>query len=379
MRETIGDLFSIVKGHKAPLVFNRPRSGTFRYIQIEDLRPYSERRYVKDDNGVFASTEDILIAWDGANAGTVGWGLEGYAGSTIAILRPIPDKAYTPFFGYFLYSKFHELQANTSGATIPHVNRGYLERLELEIPPLPEQKRIAGILERVDRLRRLRRYACELSDTYLQSVFMEMFGEYLDHDVSSIFADVLNMPLQNGVFENKDRYGSGIPVIWVDNLYHTISIETDDLRKAELNEKTISKYEVLEDDLLFTRSSLVREGVGQINIVPKLMDRTTFECHIIRARVDKNIVEPHYILGLYRSYFGKNAILRRSNTATMTTIGQESLKELPCPIPPLPLQKQFTKIVQKFERLQSQQREAERQAEHLFQTLLHRAFKGELS
>jgi type I restriction enzyme S subunit len=46
--------------------------------------------------------------------------------------------------------------------------------------------------------------------------------------------------------------------------------------------------------------------------------------------------------------------------------------------PPLTLQRQFAHIVRKFERLRAQQREAERQTEHLFQTLLHRAFRGEL-
>ncbi len=45
---------------------------------------------------------------------------------------------------------------------------------------------------------------------------------------------------------------------------------------------------------------------------------------------------------------------------------------------PLPLQEKFAAIVQKFERIRRQQREATRQAEHLFQTLLHRAFRGEL-
>ncbi len=44
--------------------------------------------------------------------------------------------------------------------------------------------------------------------------------------------------------------------------------------------------------------------------------------------------------------------------------------------PPFPLQQQFAEIVQKYGRLRAQQREAERQAEHLFQSLLHRAFWG---
>lgn len=55
------------------------------------------------------------------------------------------------------------------------------------------------------------------------------------------------------------------------------------------------------------------------------------------------------------------------------------VKDLPVSVPPLPLQEKFAQIVQTFERLRTQQREAERQAEHLFQTLLHRAFRGELT
>jgi len=50
----------------------------------------------------------------------------------------------------------------------------------------------------------------------------------------------------------------------------------------------------------------------------------------------------------------------------------------PMIVPPLTLQEKFAQIVQRFERLRAQQREADRQAEHLFQTILHRAFRGEL-
>jgi len=54
------------------------------------------------------------------------------------------------------------------------------------------------------------------------------------------------------------------------------------------------------------------------------------------------------------------------------------IKDLVMPLPPLSLQETFAQIVQRYERLRTQQREAERQAEHLFQTVLHRAFRGEL-
>ncbi len=52
------------------------------------------------------------------------------------------------------------------------------------------------------------------------------------------------------------------------------------------------------------------------------------------------------------------------------------IKDLVIPIPPLPLQQKFARIVRQYERLRSQQREGARQSEHLFQTLLHRGFGG---
>jgi len=65
----------------------------------------------------------------------------------------------------------------TGSAGQKRVPSSFLEEVLIPLPPLPEQKRIAAILEKADRLRRQRHYALELSDTYLQTVFLEMFGD----------------------------------------------------------------------------------------------------------------------------------------------------------------------------------------------------------
>lgn len=257
------------------------------------------------------------------------------------------------------------------------LNQDDILSLKIRLPSLTEQKRVAEQLEQADRVRRTRRYALELTDTFLPAAFLELFGDYLTSERSGTLADVLAQPLNNGVFEKNSVYGDGVPVIWVDNLYHTISIYLENLRRARVSAAQIKKYRVLEGDLLFTRSSLVRDGIGQINIVPALPEPTLFECHVIRARIDRKAVNPFYLLGLYRSPFGKAQILRRANTATMTTISQEALEELPCPLPPLPLQQKFAALVERVERLRAVQRESLRQADHLFASLLHHAFAPE--
>lgn len=262
----------------------------------------------------------------------------------------------------------------TGSAGQKRVPTSFLETARIPLPDLPEQRRIAARLEQVDRLRRTRRYALELTDTFLPSAFIELFSEYFTPESPGVLNDVLAGPLSNGFFGKSSVYGAGVPIIWVDNLYHTVTINMENLRRARVAAEQVDDYRVIEGDLLFTRSSLVREGIGQINIVPHLPEPALFECHVIRARVDRGKVNPFYVLGLYRSSFGKAQILRRANTATMTTISQSALEQLPCPLPPLPLQQKFAALVERVERLRGVQREALRQAEHLFASLLHRAF-----
>ncbi len=154
--KTIGEIVKIYKGNKAENVFEDKCLNALPYLQIEDLRPNSKKKYTDDSSGFVVNERDILIAWDGANAGTVSFGLDGYIGSTLAALRLKTNDYNTAFIGRFLQSKFSYLQENCTGATIPHINRNALESLSLHIPKLDEQKRIAAILDKADRLRRQR-------------------------------------------------------------------------------------------------------------------------------------------------------------------------------------------------------------------------------
>ncbi len=81
------------------------------------------------------------------------------------------------YLWYFL--RFYEprLAQMGKGSTFEAINRDDLESVHVPLPALPEQKRIAARLDKADRLRRSRRYVHELSNSFLQSVFLEMFGD----------------------------------------------------------------------------------------------------------------------------------------------------------------------------------------------------------
>jgi len=132
--------------------------------------------------------------------------------------------------------------------------------------------------------------------------------------------------------------------------------------------ETISKCRVKQGNLILVRSGV---NTGDCALVPSQYDGAYAAYDLV--------IEVDYPLNVYyniliNSEHGKLVIKPLTRRAGQPHINAEQVEELHFPLPPLVLQQKFARIVQQFERLRAQQREAERQAEHLFQTLLHRAF-----
>lgn len=77
----------------------------------------------------------------------------------------------------FLESKAQFLEEQGKGATVKGITLDVLKGLEIPLPPLPEQKRIAAILDKADAIRRKRQQAIQLADDFLRAVFLDMFGD----------------------------------------------------------------------------------------------------------------------------------------------------------------------------------------------------------
>ena len=106
----------------------------------------------------------------------------GFGSTEFHVIRA-GDEIIPEWIYYYLRRKDVRQQAEhrmTGSAGQKRVPSSFLEdELEIPLPLLPEQRRIVAILARADRLRRLRRTALELSDSYLQSVFVQIFGDAL--------------------------------------------------------------------------------------------------------------------------------------------------------------------------------------------------------
>jgi len=249
------------------------------------------------------------------------------------------------------------------------VRKDDLLSLRIPLPPLPEQKRIAAILAKADRLRRLRHTARDLSDTYLQSVFLEMFGDPIQNLRSwpkrmlKRLGKVVTGTTPPSSGEN--MFGGLIPFITPGDL------EVDTLK----TQRFVTEQGAEKSRTVRAGSTMVCCIGATIGKMDKARTLSAFNQQI-NAIEWNNEVDDDF--GLIAMKFYAGVIVARGRSTTLPILKKSEFEKISIPVPPLALQQRFAHIVHKFERLRAQQREAQRQAEHLFQTLLHRAFRGEL-
>ncbi|MBD1826030.1 restriction endonuclease subunit S [Microcoleus vaginatus GB1-A2] len=297
----------------------------------------------------------------------------------VCIIRT--DKTIEPSYLalYISNPDFQMFIANTeSGATRQALTKAQIEDFQVPVPPLEEQKRIVAIAQKADRLRRTRRYALQLSDTYLRSVFLEMFGNPVTNpegwDILPL--NKLCTNITDGTHDTPDRLPSGVPFITSKNI-RPYQMDLTDLEfvSLETHQEIIKRCNPSFGDILYTNI-----GVNVGNAVANRLKFSFSLKNVALLQPNHKILNHLFLESLLNNEIFKRHIIQISSIGgAQKFISLEVLRNISVIKPPLPLQEKFAQIVQKFDRLRTQQREADRQAEHLFQTLLHRAFRGELT
>ncbi|MCA1991964.1 MAG: restriction endonuclease subunit S, partial [Coleofasciculus sp. S288] len=382
---TLKDVARLERGKFSPRPRNDPRyyKGAYPWIQTGDVE--AADKYIKtyrntlNELGLAVSKmfpKGTLIITIAATIGAVGiLTFDSCMPDSLVAITPKEEVSDTEFLYYLLLFLRKEVKARATQSAQANINLELLEPIEIPLPPLAEQKRIAAIAQKADRLRRTRRYALQLSDTYLQSVFLEMFGSPVTNpkgwDIEDIGSQIIS--IRYGTSSPPEYQQNGIPFIRATNIKKGYIQPEGMVYISEHEAQKIPKCKVKAGDLIIVRSGV---NTGDSAVVTELYDGTYAAYDLI---VELPKIQAYYYNFLINSDYGKAIIEPLTRRAGQPHINAEQVSSLRFPLPLLPLQEKFAQIVQKFERLRTQQREADRQAEHLFQTLLHRAFRGELA
>lgn len=139
-------LASVQKGRAPP-----PASASgIPYLTVEYLRGETDSPPLVETapNSVVAALGEILLLWDGANAGEFLRAKRGVVSSTLALVSPNPKLLDRRFFFWACKAKEDHIKAHTVGMDIRHVNGDYLGNLSFFVPGLDQQRAIADHVER---------------------------------------------------------------------------------------------------------------------------------------------------------------------------------------------------------------------------------------
>mgnify|MGYP002681357298 CR=1 FL=1 len=265
-------------------------------------------------------------------------------------------------FFYLLYSRTKLLREGR-GNTQQNISQTFLKDFPIFLPPITEQKRIAAILQKADRIRQLRRYARQLSDGYLQSVFLEMFGDPANNNETK-FSDVVEIDRKQA--NEQDR--SSLPYIGLEDIESNQGILTRDY--------SLIPREMLATNYIFSANHVL---YGKLRPYLNKVFMPTFDgtcsTEILPLLPKEKLIQKSYLASYLMNDRFVEWASRNVEGANLPRLSPERLAEHKIPIPPKETQERFDIIFQKQKNLQRKMSEAERQAEQLFHSLLHQAFE----
>jgi type I restriction enzyme S subunit len=367
----LGEVCTIRKGTKVEQI--EQSTGAIRFIQIDDLRNDKNIKYCKlNKKYVLVNPNDIIVAWDGANAGTIGFGLNGAIGSTLARIRLENDKLDTEFVGLLLRSKYAYLRSNCTGATIPHINRKSLVDIKIPLLPLETQKHIAKTLDTAAELIALRKTQLAELDNLAKSIFYEMFGDPVTNEKGWNIRKIIEIArVETGSTpkrSNVSYYSNGL-IPWI----KTGEISSGYILSAEEHISELALKEtnckLLPNDTILVAMYGQGKTRGQVGML-KIEAATNQACAAILP--SENYV-PDFLYQLLREMYEDLRELGRGGN--QPNLNLSIIKNFKVILPPLELQNQFATIVAKIEEQKTLVQKALDESQYLFDSLMSKFFE----
>ncbi|MDD2270957.1 MAG: restriction endonuclease subunit S [Desulfuromonadaceae bacterium] len=282
---------------------------------------------------------------------------------------------------YFLSTYMHKLREMSIGGVIKYIKLNYLTDVVVPLPPLPEQKRIAAILDKADSIRHKRQEAVRLTDDLLRSVFLDLFGDPVSNPKGWEEAALIDVAeIVSGVTKGRNLDGKQTilaPYLRVANVQDGY-LNLSEIKEIEVLPSDIVKYRLLDGDILLTEGG-DPDKLGRGTVWREHVEDCIHQNHIFRVRIKYYKLLPDFLSVLIGSERGKRYFLRAAKQTTgIASINSTQLKNFPVLMPSLDLQQRFAKSVSNTQKLKRRLIETEMTTSYLFSSLLQCAFKGEL-
>ena len=253
----------------------------------------------------------------------------------------VPQEGFEASFLYYHFRNVHIPSAGYSR----HFK--FLRELSVYKPPLSEQRRIVGILNRAAKIERLRARAQERLREFVPALFVRMFGDPVENpmgwDVRPLGAFCILT--QYGTSKKATNQADGLPVLRMGNVTYRGDLDCTDLKWVTLSESDVEKHLLRTGDILFNRTNS-KELVGKTGIWDGRFEAVAAS-YFIRLRVDETCVCPTYVWAFMNSPATKQRLFEAARGAIgQANINAKELKSLLLPVPPIDLQRWYAELVE---------------------------------
>jgi type I restriction enzyme S subunit len=375
----LGEVCEIIKGHK-PALKAILSDGDLPYLVAKVLRGSEEAEYasVGDRNSITVTESETIIICDGSNSGEIFTGFHGILSSTmgkIAKKTDIDDR----YLRAVLASTFEIFNGAKTGAAIPHLDKEAMYQLRFPLPPLPEQRRIVGILDeafegivtaKANAEKNLQN-ARELFESHLQSVFTHRGEGWVEKKLGDV------CEVKDGTHDSPKYVANGIPFITQKNIREDgLSFAKTKFISQDDHKDFYRRSNVAHKDILI---SMIGANRGMACIVD---DERVFSIKNVGLVKQNGAINQQFLLYFLKSSQAANYVQSESKGGAQEFIGLTELRKFPIPFPELDRQNtlvaKFDALSTETKRLESIYQQKLAAFEALKKSLLHQAFNGEL-
>ena len=304
----------------------------------------------------------------------------GFGSTEFHVVRPRAGQADARYLLHFLRQEHIRRdgeQRMTGSAGQRRVPEHFLAGLDVPLPPLPEQQRIAEVLDRAEAMRAKRRAALIQIDTLIQSIFLDLFGdsenrawpvttiaEVAHPDEGSIRTGPFGSDLLHSEFVDDE----GVAVLGIDNAVANEFRWGESRFISESKYRELKRYTVKPGDVLIT----IMGTCGRCAVVPGDVPVAINTKHLCCITLDLEKCVPSFL----HAYFLRHPIARRylertAKGAIMAGLNMGIIKAMPIRLPPLSLQHDFARRVVAVEKLKTAHCSSLTELDALFAALDH--------
>ncbi|RZL69196.1 MAG: restriction endonuclease subunit S [Pedobacter sp.] len=363
------------------------KSGELNDSVVEKTEEFITEEGLKNSSAKLFKKGTLLLALYGATAGKLGiLNFESTTNQALCAITPKNGNIDNKFLLYFLLFKREQIIKDSIGGAQPNISQSYVRNLSIPLPALTTQQKIAAILDHADALRKKDQQLLVKYDELLRSVFNFMFGDPVKNEkrwevkkLKEISSKILSGNTPKG--GSQVYVDNGIVFFRSQNVWKNELIY-DDI--AFIDEGTHSKMKnssLKHKDILMTKTGRINtenSSLGRAALFLGEDNSANVNGHVYLIRLKQGSIHEFILTILtsveYRDHIRKVCV----GGIDKRQLNKEHIEDFPIIYPPITLQDQFASIAKNIQRQREITRMQMDHSENLFQSLLQKAFKGEL-